>query len=42
MRIDKFTTRFHTMEQTLTTAGNPPGKASLDEMEAAWQAAKQS
>ena len=38
----KFTTRFHTMEQTLTTAGNPPGKASLDEMEAAWQAAKQS
>jgi MazG family protein len=38
---DKFTARFATMEQTITGRGTALSDASLDEMEAEWQAAKQ-
>jgi MazG family protein len=36
----KFTERFHLMERLLEEEGVPLGQASLDQMEAAWQAAK--
>jgi MazG family protein len=37
---DKFVRRFRAMERRLTAAGKSPEAATLDEMEAAWQAAK--
>ncbi|MBB6309691.1 nucleoside triphosphate pyrophosphohydrolase [Xanthobacter tagetidis] len=37
---DKFTRRFRFLEQALEAQGRTPGAASLDEMEALWQAAK--
>ncbi|MFP1632619.1 nucleoside triphosphate pyrophosphohydrolase [Zhengella sp. ZM62] len=37
---DKFTHRFHKVEQALDEQGHSLGGASLDEMEALWQAAK--
>ncbi|MDI4664369.1 nucleoside triphosphate pyrophosphohydrolase [Xanthobacter autotrophicus] len=37
---DKFTRRFGHVEDELAAAGRAPGQASLDEMEALWQAAK--
>lgn len=37
---DKFTARFHAMERALAGTGRPLGTADMDEMEAAWQAAK--
>jgi MazG family protein len=36
----KFTNRFHQMETALQAAGKPLGTATMDEMEAEWQAAK--
>ena len=36
----KFERRFRSVEERLRAAGKPPGAASLDEMEAAWQAVK--
>ena len=37
----KFTARFHQMESALAAQSRPLGQASMDEMEAAWQQAKQ-
>ncbi len=37
---EKFARRFRYIEQTLAARGSSPAKASLDEMEAIWQAAK--
>jgi ATP diphosphatase len=37
----KFTRRFHFIEAALKAEGRDPAEASLDEMEALWQKAKQ-
>ncbi len=37
----KFTRRFHFIEAALAAQGRDPADASLDEMEALWQKAKQ-
>ncbi|MGQ9688384.1 MAG: nucleoside triphosphate pyrophosphohydrolase [Desulfobaccales bacterium] len=39
--IYKFIKRFHVVERTLAKAGKTPESATLEEMEAIWQAAKQ-
>ena len=36
----KFTSRFRAIEQGLAERGRTPAEATLDEMEALWQAAK--
>ncbi len=37
---EKFTRRFNSIEQALASEGRTPAEATLEEMEAAWQAAK--
>ena len=37
---DKFTRRFHAVERQIADSGSTLGQATLEEMDAAWDAAK--